>query len=73
MRDAAGIKMLQESTQHEWIRLDGKMETDMPDANLGSASIETAKHGNVLWVKLDKDAYRIGYALTPELKAKYPQ
>ncbi|GKT63121.1 pentachlorophenol 4-monooxygenase [Colletotrichum tofieldiae] len=65
--------MLQESTQHEWVRIDGKMETNMPDANLGSSSIETAKHGNVLWVKLDKDAYRIGYALTPELRAKYPQ
>ncbi|KZL67327.1 putative pentachlorophenol 4-monooxygenase protein [Colletotrichum incanum] len=32
-----------------------------------------ATHGNVLWFKLDKYAYRIGYALVPELRANYPQ
>jgi phenol 2-monooxygenase len=73
VREAAGIDMLRESTTHQWIRIDGKMTTDMPDANIGSASIETEHHGNVLWVRMDHDSYRIGYALSAELRAKYPQ
>lgn len=44
----------------------------MPGADLGFASIETSHHGNVLWVKLERDAHRIGFALTPALLAKYP-
>lgn len=45
----------------------------MPGADLGFASIETPRHGNVLWVKLERDAHRIGFALTPDLLAKYPE
>ncbi|KAF5250718.1 hypothetical protein FANTH_4161 [Fusarium anthophilum] len=72
VRELSGITMDFQSTSYEWIRIDGKITTDMPGRNLGFASIETEHHGNVLWVKLDKDANRIGYALTPHLLAKYP-
>lgn len=48
------------------------MTTDMPDTNIGFASIETEHHGNILWVKLDRDTHRVGFALTPALLAKYP-
>ena len=44
----------------------------MPDANIGFAAIESPHHSNVLWVKLDEDAHRIGFALTEALLAKYP-
>jgi hypothetical protein len=68
----AGIDLDLDPTTHEWIRIDGKMTTDMPDANIGFASIETEHHGNILWVKLDRDTHRVGFALTPALLAKYP-
>ncbi|RSL70837.1 hypothetical protein CEP54_001534 [Fusarium duplospermum] len=72
VRRLAGIDVDLDSTTREWIRIDGKMSTDMPDANIGFASIETEHHGNILWVKLDRDAHRVGFALTPDLLAKYP-
>ncbi|CZR43832.1 related to 2-polyprenyl-6-methoxyphenol hydroxylase and related FAD-dependent oxidoreductases [Fusarium proliferatum ET1] len=72
VRQLSGITMDFQSTSYEWIRIDGKISTDMPGECLGFASIETEHHGNVLWVKLDGDAHRIGYALTPHLLAKYP-
>ncbi|KAK6858654.1 hypothetical protein PG995_005218 [Apiospora arundinis] len=71
VRRLAGIAMEGDETTMKWIRLDGKMFTDMPDANLGFAAIETKTHGNVLWVKLDKDAHRIGISLSPQLQEKY--
>ncbi|KAI8718594.1 FAD-binding-3 domain-containing protein [Fusarium sp. LHS14.1] len=72
VRQLAGIDLDLDPTTHEWIRIDGKMSTDIPDANIGLASIETEHHGNILWVKLDRDTHRVGFALTPSLLAKYP-
>jgi phenol 2-monooxygenase len=72
VRRLAKISMEGSDTVHQWIRIDGKMATSMPDANIGFAAIESADHGNVLWVKLDQDAHRIGFALTKPLLAKYP-
>lgn len=59
-------------TTYRWVRIDGRMKTNMPETNLVFGSLETKTHGNVLWVRLDRDAYRIGFALTPSLQAKYP-
>ncbi|KAF2994921.1 hypothetical protein E8E13_000760 [Curvularia kusanoi] len=72
VRHLANIQMEGSNTVFQWIRMDGKMKTSMPDANIGFAAVETAQHGNVLWVKLDEDAHRIGFAVTPPLLAKYP-
>jgi phenol 2-monooxygenase len=72
VRQLANISMEGSNTVYQWVRMDGKMKTSMPDADIGFAAVETAHHGNVLWVKLDKDAYRIGFAVTPPLLAKYP-
>lgn len=59
------------NTVYQWIRIDGKMKTSMPDANIGFAAIESAHHGNVLWVKLDQDAHRIGFALNSKILETY--
>ncbi len=72
VRKLADIPMDTDSTLYEWIRIDAKIVTDMPDADLGIASIESKNHGNVLWIKLDRDAHRIGFALNPKLLEKYP-
>jgi phenol 2-monooxygenase (NADPH) len=72
VRKLAGIVREGDETTYRWIRIDAKMKTDMPDPDLGFAAIETEEYGNVLWVKLDKDAHRIGISLNPRLQAKYP-
>jgi phenol 2-monooxygenase len=72
VRQVADIVMEGNETTYKWVRIDGRMKTDMPEPNLVFAALETKNHGNVLWAKLDKDAYRIGYALTPSLQDKYP-
>jgi len=71
VRELAQIAMEADDTTHRWVRVDGKMNTDMPDANIGLGAIESPIHGHVLWVKLDRDAHRIGFSLTPPLQAKY--
>ncbi|KPM42379.1 hypothetical protein AK830_g4175 [Neonectria ditissima] len=73
VRQLAGISLGMDSTTYEWVRIDGKLSTDMPGADIGFASVETLNHGNILWVKLERDAHRIGFALTPSLLAKYPK
>lgn len=59
------------STQSRWVRIDGEFETNMPDSDIGFASIESKNHGNVVWVQLEKGEKRIGFALNDEMWAKY--
>ncbi|KAL3491446.1 pentachlorophenol 4-monooxygenase [Aspergillus germanicus] len=71
VRQLAGITSEGEQTEYKWVRIDGRFKTDMPDADLGFASIESKSHGNVLWVQLDHGVKRIGFAMTKEMLAKY--
>ncbi|KAL5000639.1 FAD binding domain-containing protein [Aspergillus recurvatus] len=71
VRRLANIPFKGERTPHRWVRIDGCFKTNMPDADLGFASIESKHHGNVLWVQLDHGAKRIGFAMTEEMLAKY--
>ncbi|OJD33491.1 pentachlorophenol 4-monooxygenase [Diplodia corticola] len=71
IRRLSNIRMEGDTTAFNWVRMDGKYKTNMPFADAGVASIETESHGNVLWVRLDHDAYRIGYVLSPKLYEKY--
>ncbi|KAJ5131934.1 FAD binding domain-containing protein [Penicillium atrosanguineum] len=60
-----------DKTDFKWVRIDGRFKTNMPDADLGFASIESRSHGNVLWVQLDHGVKRIGFAMTDAVLAKY--
>lgn len=71
MRQLAGIDFEGEEGTHRWVRIDGILKTDMPDAEVGLAAIESKSNGNVLWVQLEHGIRRIGYALTPEMYARY--
>ncbi|RDW59344.1 Pentachlorophenol 4-monooxygenase [Aspergillus mulundensis] len=71
VRRLANIPFEGEHTSHRWVRIDGRFKTDMPDADIGFASIESKHHGNVLWVQLDHGVKRIGFAMTEEMLAKY--
>lgn len=71
VRRLANIPFEGDRTSFKWVRIDGYFETDMPDADMGFASIESPSHGNVLWVQLDHGVKRIGFAMTEEMLAKY--
>ncbi|KAJ5177073.1 uncharacterized protein N7482_002950 [Penicillium canariense] len=71
VRRHAGISFEGDSSDDQWIRIDGIVETDMP-LNRSYGAIESKTHGNVLWAPLDHAATRIGYAYTAEIAAKYP-
>ncbi|KAK1148157.1 hypothetical protein N8T08_010799 [Aspergillus melleus] len=71
VRRLANIPFEGDRTDFKWVRIDGDFETDMPDADMGFASIESPSHGNVLWVQLDHGVKRIGFAMTDEMLAKY--
>ncbi|EEA21359.1 hypothetical protein EYB25_007374 [Talaromyces marneffei] len=71
VRELAKIPFNGTSTQSRWVRVDGDFETNMPDSDIGFASIESKNHGNVVWIQLEKGENRIGFALTDEMSAKY--
>lgn len=71
VRRLSNIPFEGDRTDFKWVRIDGQFKTNMPDADLGFASIESKSHGNVLWVQLDHGMKRIGFAMTAEMLAKY--
>ncbi|KAL5414927.1 hypothetical protein PMIN04_008800 [Paraphaeosphaeria minitans] len=58
------------SSEDQWVRVDGVIETDLLKPRTYCA-IESPTHGNVLWAALDHGATRIGYAFTPERRKAY--
>lgn len=71
VRQIASIPFNGTNTKSNWVRIDGEFETNMPDSDIGFASIESKSHGNVIWVQLEKGEKRIGFALNDEMSAKY--
>ncbi|KAL3444615.1 FAD binding domain-containing protein [Aspergillus insuetus] len=59
-----------DTTQDKWIRIDGKVKTNLPTPR-AYASIESPTHGNILWAPLDRGITRIGYVYTPEQEARH--
>lgn len=72
VRELAGIPMVGNETEYKWVRIDGRMKTNIPDRDVMFATLETKTHGNVLWLRLDNDAHRVGLSLGPRLQEKYP-
>lgn len=71
VRQIAGIPFVGEKSAFKWARIDAVIETDMPESRVGFGAIESATHGNVLWVALDHGRSRIGFALPNALYEKY--
>jgi len=61
-----GDKVKDESVLH-WIRMDAVVKTNMSGARLGFGSIESPRHGNVLWIAEDHGRTRIGFAIPSEV------
>ena len=66
VRQLSGIAFEGERSTRRWVRIDGIVETDMPEARYGLTSVQSASHGAVLWACLDHDATRVGFALPKE-------
>jgi phenol 2-monooxygenase len=71
VRQLAGIPFVGEKSAFNWIRIDAVIKTDMPDSRIGFGAIESATHGNVLWVALDHGRSRIGFAVPKALHEEY--
>lgn len=71
MRRVAEIPFQSDPTEYKWVRIDGHFKTNMPDADVGFASIESKSHGNVLWCQMDHGVKRVGFAMTDEMLAQY--
>lgn len=71
VRQIASIPFNGANTKSKWVQIDGDFETNMPDSDIGFASIESKSHGNVIWVQLEKGEKRIWFALNDEMSAKY--
>lgn len=71
VRTLAGIPFTGARQVQHWVRIDGLVRTNVPEARAGFCSFETERYGQVLWNPLDHGVTRIGYALTPELYKQY--
>ncbi|KAI9745460.1 MAG: hypothetical protein M1818_000994 [Claussenomyces sp. TS43310] len=65
VRRAVEIPFDGETSEDQWVRIDGIVETDMPKTRV-YGSIESPTHGNVLWAALDHGATRLGFAYTAD-------
>ena len=67
IRELAGIGFQGEKSNRHWIRIDGVVETNMPEARKGICGITSQSHGSILWACLDHGATRVGFALPQKL------
>ena len=66
VRDLADIAFEGEQSNRHWIRIDGIVETNMPEARRGFCGIQSRSHGSILWACLDHGVTRVGFAF-PEM------
>ena len=67
VRELAGIAFEGEKTNRHFIRIDGVVKTDMPEARTGNVGVESTSHGSVLWACLDHGRTRVGFAYPKKL------
>ena len=67
VRNLVGLVFEGDRSDRHWIRIDGIVETDMPEARRGLCGIQSASHGSILWTCLDHGATRVGFALPKKL------
>ena len=67
VREVAQIAFEGEKSNRHWIRIDGVVETNMPEARKGICGIESRSHGSILWACLDHGVTRVGFALPEKL------
>lgn len=71
VRRLAGIPFAGERKIQYWVRIDGVVKTNVPNARLGLGAFESSTHGHVVWMPLDNGATRTGFVLNDQLLQKY--
>lgn len=71
VRQLSEIPFTGDNTAIKWFRMDAVVKTDMPDARVGMASVESPVYGHVLWMCQDHGRTRIGFSLPPRLFNKF--
>ncbi|QGA17831.1 hypothetical protein EYB26_005507 [Talaromyces marneffei] len=71
VRQLVEIPFTGDNTGIKWFRMDAVVKTDMPDARVGMASIESPVYGHVLWMCQDHGRTRIGFSLPPKLADRF--
>ena len=67
VRSLAEIPFEGDISNRQFIRIDGIVETSMPDARQTNIIIQSRSHGNVLWACLDHGVTRIGFSFPEHL------
>ena len=67
VRELAGIPFEGSKNNRHFIRIDGVVKTNMPDARKGLVSVDSKSHGAILWACLDGGRTRIGFAVPEKL------
>ena len=67
VRELAGIAFEGEKANCHFIRMDGIVRTNMPEARTGNVGIDSASHGSILWACLDHGITRVGFAYPKKL------
>lgn len=67
IRGLAGIQFEGEKSKRHFIRIDGKVRTNIPEARKGNIGIESPSYGSVIWAPLDHGITRIGIAFPEKL------
>ncbi|KAF7317091.1 Pentachlorophenol 4-monooxygenase [Mycena chlorophos] len=70
VRSLAKIPFMGERTTHRWVRMDARVQTNMPNPRCLN-SIDSASHGQILWCPIDNGLTRIGYVFSQALLEKY--
>ncbi|KAL8919285.1 MAG: hypothetical protein Q9208_006850 [Pyrenodesmia sp. 3 TL-2023] len=66
VRSLAGIAFPGERNSRYWVRIDGRVRTDMPSAR-SFCGLNSPTHGSILWAPLDHSSTRVGFALPPKV------
>ena len=67
VRSLAEIPFEGDISNRQFIRIDGIVETNMPDARETTIIIQSRSHGNVLWACLDHGVTRVGFRFPEHL------
>lgn len=71
VRSLAGIPFPGDRNERYWVRIDGRVRTNMPDPRSGLSGLDSPTHGSILWACLDHGTTRVGFALPPAVWAAH--
>ncbi|KAL8796565.1 MAG: hypothetical protein Q9182_007357 [Xanthomendoza sp. 2 TL-2023] len=71
VRSLVNIPFPGSRSDHHWIRIDGRVRTNMPHARSGLCGLDSPTHGSILWASLDHGITRVGFPLPAALWSQH--